>query len=257
MDAKARVELVCSTLEYLQNVIGASGKADELVKLTTDIVQNAKRLVENAPEHMRTKSTAVLAEFVKAARTIAKDARAVDSQSLQQLSSTKRAVEAVVKELDQWHASRSPNDEIEVALNELLPRQDSSPPGTPATEREKKLLEELKRQKSLLSKKKEPQRAPEQHGYPEDVLHMAASGLIRSVNELVEAASQKSPSKEALLEPMILMSRMVSILMDLVDSLFVSKYPMRTQVSTLCSAILICKLYTPKVCPYLYCHVQV
>ena len=238
MDAEERRELVAETLEHLQNVIGASGRAEELIRLTTQVVQNGKRLFEGVPEDMRTKNTAILAEFVMAARTIAKDARAVDSSSLQKLGRTKRAVEALVTELDNWHASQAPlrRAEIELDLENLV--QDpksrsggSSPPQVPVSERERKLTEELMKQQVKLLKKKDPQTAPDQHGSPEDVLKMAVTGLVRSSADLVEQAGQKNPSKELLLEPMILMSRMVAMLMDLVDSLFVSKYPMRTQVN--------------------------
>ena len=232
MDAKERCELVSLALEHLSGVIGASGKAEELVRLTTQIVQAAKRLVEGTPEDMKSKSTTVLAEFVIAAKAIAKDARAVDSSSLQKLSSTKRAVEVLVRELDEWHISQNPSngkDDIEVALEELGSR--SSPPNTPASEAEKKLLWELKRLQKELVRKKEPQTSPKQHGQPEDALKMAVTGLTRSANELVETAGQKNPVKESLLEPSILLSKMVSTLMDLVDSLFVTKYPMRSQVS--------------------------
>ncbi len=244
LDTKERRELVSHSLEHLQNVIGASGRAEELVRLTTQVVQNGKRLSEGIPEGMRTRSTAILADFVIAARAIAKDARAVDSNSLQKLGRTKRAVESLIEELDNWHASQSPpkRDEIELALEDLVPESSSksksrpggsSPPQTPISEREKKLTEELKKQQKRLMKKMDPQAVPEQHGRPEDILKMAVTGLSRSSDDLMELASQKSPTKEHLLEPMILMSRMVAMLMDLVDSLFVSKYPMRAQVSTL------------------------
>ena len=237
MDSKERVEMVTTVLELLQDVIGASGKAGELVKLTTQIVQSAKKLTEGTTEATRTRSTATLAEFVKAARNIAKDAQAVESSSLQKLSATKRAVETLVKELDEFHASQAPSkrlkEDVEVSLSELVEKR-SGPPGTPASERERILLDELKRQQWLLLQKEVPQRAPKQHGEPEDVLKMAASGLTSCATELVELAGQKNPSKEALLEPAILMAKMVSILIDLVDILFVSKYPMRAQVSTQC-----------------------
>ena len=234
MDAKERGELVSLTLEHLTGVIGASGKAEELVKLTTQIVQAAKRLVEGTPEDMKSKSTAVLAEFVIAAKAIAKDARAVDSSSLQKLVSTRRAVEALVRELDEWHSSQNPSngkDDIEVALEELGSHSRSSPTNTPVSEAEKKLLWELKRLQKELARKKEPHTSPKQHGQPEDALKMAVAGLTRSANELVETAGQKNPTKESLLEPSILLAKMVSTLMDLVDSLFVTKYPMRSQVS--------------------------
>ena len=234
LEPRERRELVSTSLEYLQNVIAASGRAEELVKLTTKIVQNTKKLLSDGiPEDIRTKTTATLAEFVIAAKIIAKDARAVDSNSLQQLSSTKRAVEAVVKELDQWHSSQSPTrDPVEVTLEELVHEARSPPDSSPISEREKSLLDELKRKQRYLLKKKDPQSIPEQHGSdPESVLDTAVGGLTRSVNKLAEQAGQKNPSKEVLLEPAIHMIKMVCMLMDLVDSLFVSKYPMRTQVS--------------------------
>lgn len=241
LSAKERRELVAQSLEHLQNVIGASGRAEELVRLTTQIVQNGKRLSEGIPEGMRTRSTASLAEFVIAARAIAKDARAVDSTSLQKLGRTKRVVEALIGELDEWHASQAPQQktDIELALEDLVPDSSksksrpggSSPPQTPISEREKRLMAELKKQQKRLLDRTDPQAAPEQHGRPEDILKMAVTGLGRSSDDLTEQASQKSPTKELLLEPMILMSRMVAMLMDLVDSLFVSKYPMRAQVS--------------------------
>ncbi len=247
LKAKERRELVGQAMEHLQNVIGASGRAEELVRLTTQIVQNGKKLSEGIPEGMRTRSTASLAEFVIAARAIAKDARAVDSTSLQKLGRTKRAVESLIQELDEWHASQAPQkkDEIELALENIVPEPSksksrpggSSPPQTPVSEREKKLTEELKKQQKRLMNKMDPQTTPEQHGRPEDILKMAVTGLGRSSTDLMEQAGQKSPTKELLLEPMILMSRMVAMLMDLVDSLYVSKYPMRAQVSPPSSTI--------------------
>ena len=244
LGAKERKEVVSVTLERLSSVIGASGKAEELVRLTTLIVQATKKLVEETPEPTKTRSTATLAEFVMAAKRIAQDARAVDSNSLQQLSATKRAVENLVRELDSWHESQTPDRDL--SLDEILSqtsqmsRQDSrsssgsrgkgSPPITPTSELEKKLLAELKRQHETLLKKTDPQTNPQQHGQPDDVLKMAVTGLSRSIKEMTELSSQKNPSKEALIEPTILLAKMVSVLMDLVDSLFVSKFPMRTQV---------------------------
>lgn len=231
MDAKERGELVSMTLEHLADVLAASGKAGQLIEHTKEIVKAAKRLIEGTPQGLQTKSTNTMSEFVEAAKAIAKDARAVDSNSLKRLSSAKRAVEVLVRELDEWHASQNPpnrKDDIEVALEELGSR--SSPPNAPASETEKRLLWELKRLQKELTRKKNPQLSPEQHGQPEDTLKMAVSGLTRSANELMEAAGQKNPTKESLLEPALLMAKMVSTLLDLVDSLFVSKYPMRSQV---------------------------
>lgn len=246
LGAKERKEVVSVTLERLSAVIGASGKAEELVRLTTQIVQATKKLVEGTPEPTKTRSTATLAEFVVAAKRIAQDARAVDSSSLQKLSSSRKAVETLVRELDSWHESHMPKNDRDLSLDEILSqtsqmaRQDSrssygsrdkgSSPITPTSELEKKLVSELKRQHEALLSKTEPQNNPEQHGQPDEVLKMTVGGLSRSIKELTELSSQKSPSKEALVEPTILLAKMVSVLMDLVDSLFVSKFPMRTQV---------------------------
>ena len=259
LGVKERKELVSATMDRLTSVIGASGKAEELVRLTTQIVQAAKRLAEDTPEPTKTRSTGVLAEFVIAAKKIAQDVRAVDSNSLQQLSSTRKAVESLVKELDEWHeaqiskahgAGGARNDE-DLSLEEILAqtsqlsRQDSrsscgvgtggkgSPPETPVSEHEKRLQAELKRQLEALKRKSEPQSNPEQHGNPEDILRTAVGGLTRSTKDLtaLSVSGQRAPTKEALLEPTVLLARMVSMLMDLIDSLFVSKFPMRTQVS--------------------------
>ena len=243
---KERKELVSVTMERLTSVIGASGKAEELVRLTTQIVQAAKRLAEDTPEPTKTRSTGVLAEFVIAAKKIAQNVRAVDSNSLQQLSSTRKAVESLIKELDGWHEAQTPKqDGEELSLEDILAqtnqmsRQESrssfaskgSPPESPVSEQEKRLQTELKRQLEALQRKSEPQSNPEQHGHPEEILRTAAGGLTRSTKELTDLSGQKAPSKEALLEPTVLLAKMVSMLMDLVDSLFVSKFPMRSQVS--------------------------
>ena len=227
LPAKERKELVSTALEHLSNVIGASGKAEELVRITTLIVQACKKLAESVSEPTKTRSTATLAEFVIAAKTIAKDTRAVDSNSLQRLSSTKRAVEALVKEVEHWHISHCKIDDVEI-LSQLVTE---SPPSSPLTDVELKLLSELNRQRVALNGKKDPQKAPEQHGQPEHVLKTTSKGLERAADTLMNIASQKSPRKDLLLDSTILLAKMVSMLLDLVDSLFVTKYPMRAQVS--------------------------
>ena len=251
LDAKERKELVSTTMERLTLVIGASGNPQELVGLVTQIVKATKRLAEGTPETTKTRGTSVLAEFVFAAKKIAQDARAVDSQSLQQLSTTRKAVENLVKELDVWYNSKQSIDDNELDNLLIQPpqtsRQDtvskpngskttygrSSPPEQiPNSEKEKKLFMELKRQQDSLQRKTDPQRNPSQHGQPADILRTAVAGLKRGTAELIEASGQRAPSKESILEPTILLARMVSMLMDLVDSLFVSKYPMRAQVNS-------------------------
>lgn len=265
LGVKERKELVSETMDRLTSVIGASGKAEELVRLTTQIVQAAKRLAEGTPEPTKTRSTGILAEFVIAAKKIAQTgARAVDASSLQQLSSTRKAVESLVKELDKWHESQTSKEGgNDLSLEDILAqtsmgRQDSrsscsgkgSPPETPVSEQEKRLQAELKRQFDALQRKSEPQSNPKQHGQPDEILRTAKGGLTRSTKELTDLSGQKCPNKEALLEPTILLAKMVSMLMDLVDSLFVSKFPMRTQVRSnkimLCQDVDLCPhdLYT-------------
>ena len=280
LSAKERRDLHTATAKRLTEVIGASGKADELVKLTTQIVQAAKKLAEGTPDAMKTRSTTTLAEFVIAAKKIAQDTRAVDSSSLQKLSSSKKAVEALLKEIDAWHTSQNSRDEAGLSLDDILnqtsiiartdPRSSiiggsgsgsirgtgsgssgqlaglgggssggggsspgvkrSSPTELPPTEQEKKMMNELKRRQEELVGKGEPQAKPGHHGDPEETLKVAVRGLSHSTSKLLDLAGQKAPSKESLLEPTITLARMVSVLMDLVDSLFVSKFPMRSQV---------------------------
>ena len=277
LNAKERRELHTATVQRLTEVIGASGKAEELVKLTTQIVQAAKKLVDGTPDAMKTRSTTTLAEFVMAAKKIAQDTRAVDSTSLQRLSSSKKAVEALLKEVDAWHNSQNSRDETDLSLEDILSQTSmnartdtrssvigsgsgslrtgssssglqlagglggggpggpgginrSSPTEFPLTEQEKKMVNELKRRQEELVGKTEPQAKPNLHGDPEETLKVAVRGLSSSTSKLLDLAGQKSPTKESLLEPTITLARMVSLLMDVVDNLFVSKFPMRSQV---------------------------
>ncbi len=264
LSQKERRDLYSSTMERLTEVIGASGKAEELVKLTTQIVQAAKKLVEGTPDAMKNKSTITLAEFVIAAKKIAQDTRAVDSVSLQKLSSTRKAVELLLKEIDGWHTTHSAKDEIslddilrvtasqksrtEHRNSLILSGRDSalgqqgvgavaaktggkgSPIEPTVTEQEKKLVAELKKQQDGLMKRAEPQTNPSLCGNPEEMLKVAVAGLSRSASQLMDQAGERTSSKETLLEPTITLAKMVSILMDIVDTLFVNKFPMRSQV---------------------------
>lgn len=283
LTAKDQRDIYSATMERLAAVIGASGKADELVKLTTQIVQAAKKLSQDTPDAMKTKSTATLAEFVMAAKKIAQDTRAVDAASLQKLSSSRKAVEMLVKELDSWHTAQSSKDDTtDLSLDDILiqtsagsrsslsgqsvsrtslssqaassrtslsglggggsggggggggsgsKRSSPTEVGPQVSEQEKKLLSELQRQQEELTRKAEPQvAAGRSHGDPEQTLKLAVAGLSRSISQLIDLGGQKAPYKEALLEPALVLAKMVSLLMDLVDTLFVSKFPMRTQV---------------------------
>lgn len=268
LTAKEKRDLYTTTVQRLTEIIGASGKAEELVKLTTQIVQAAKKLAQDTPDAIKNRSNATLAEFVIAAKKIAQDTRAVDAASLQKLSSTRKAVEALLKELDAWHTSHESKDDTDLSLDDILIQTSVSrtesrsslssnagargsiggPPGggvgtagqgvrrnspteiLAAAEHEKKLLNELRQQQETLSKKADPQTSSNFRGDPEEILKVSVSGLSRSTSQLMDMAGQKAPSKEQLLEPTIVMAKMISKLLDLVDSLFVSKFPMRSQV---------------------------
>ena len=226
MNSEQRRELVRTANDHLANVIGASGKAEELVRLTTEIVKAARSLSQGTPDATQQNSTVTLAAFVKAAKAIAQNPRAVDSASLQQLSASKKAVETLICELDEWHSTRA-RDQGHAVLERLY---SDGPADTGPTEQEKKLSDEVRRQQSSLMTKKEPQTNPPQHGRPEEVLDIAIRGLEASSQELARVAEEKNPTRRSLLEPMLTIVKMVSMLLDVVDSLFVSKYPMRSQV---------------------------
>ncbi len=265
LDVDERREIVSTTIERLSLVIGASGNAEELVSLVTQIVKALKKLIAGAPDATKTRGTSSLAEFVFAAKKIAKDARAVDSASLQQLSRTKKAVESLVKEVNLFYESQqsySSDVELESLLRQTsLPSRPAEPvndvgrvsptDAPPTTETERRLAAELRRHQESLQAKTEPQRNPVQHGQPSDVLRTAMVGLQRATGALVDASGHKAPAKGSVLEPTLLLTKMVSMLMDLVDSLFVSKYPMRTQVCGVvhCLRYLLC-LNCSQTCSY-------
>ena len=270
LDRKGRKELVSETISRLEEVLPASGKPEELVKLTTRIVQNTKMLLSETPEDLATRSTTTLSEFVVAARVIAKNPQSMDASARQKLSNSRRAVEALVKELDSWHDEshrrRKISEDADVVLNRLASQtslsasKSSSGLGTHAEqsqedEKTKQVREELKKEQIALWKKTEPQQAPVQHGKPIEALTSATGQLQQATRGLKHAAAMKAPSPIELLEPALLLARTVSVLMDLVDSLFVNRYPMRSQVYT-CTFFL-CRLCTLLMCVCTYVRVCV
>lgn len=263
MGRKERKELVSATISQLEEVLPASGKPEELVKLTTSIVQSTKKLLDGTPEDLRTRSTATLSDFVVSARNIAKDPRSEDVATRQSLSNSRRAVDALVRELNSWHDEQQGEEEVredaDVVLSSLtrLTSERAPPvrphsgsngggsiaPGTDTQEddtKEKELREELKKELIKLWKKTEPQQAPVQHGKPTEVLTQNTEALTKSAKNLVEVSSQKTPSPADLLEPALQLTKAVSVLIDLVDSIFVNRYPMRTQVCPHCIDIIEC-----------------
>ena len=175
MDSRERTALFRSVQDDLANVIGASGHPDELVRLTTSIVQGTKKFLVGIPDDLSTKSTAALTGFVKAARHIAKNPQAVDAKAVQELSSTRRAVETLVNQLESWHSSFTPVEED--VLEEFSDRR-SSPEAPPVSEQGARLVKELEQHKKQLLSKTEPQHNPPKHGKAEEMLAIALKGVL-------------------------------------------------------------------------------
>ena len=240
MDPKERTLVVSTIQENLLSVVGASGNPEKLVKVTTDIVQGTKRLIgtKDMPEELAKRATDILSTFIKSAYVIAKNPRGVDSKSIQEFSTNRKAVEKIVSELDSWHTNASRRSSPVMELNEVIEAitkpQDNrrtSPESPDESEREKSLKWELQRKRDTLLMKMDPQTNPPHVRDVGEVLTIAVKGLMRGADELCKCSDSKLPTKEILLEPMILITDMVCKLLDVVDNLFVSKYPMRSQVS--------------------------
>ena len=234
MDARERRQVVAAVQDDLANVIGASGNPEELVRLTTSIVQGAKKILVGVPEELATRSTSTLSKFVVSARSIAKNPRAVAFNDVQELSSSRRAVELLVNELETWHSTQGNGRDSESVLDSFSSDSKTTEP-QPPSEKEQRLVRELKKLQGVIHRKKDPQTSPPNQSDVVQALESSLKGVNRASAELMQACEGRTPSKEQLLEPLILMCKMVSTLLDIVDSLFVSKYPMRSQVR-LCRA---------------------
>ena len=222
MDSREVRKVLCNVRTDLSYIVGVSGRPEDLVKLTTSLVQGIKKLLVGVPDDLSTYSTTVLTDFVKAARHVAKNPRAVDSKAIQELSSRRKLVEEVVDRLEKWHVSDSEPvssfpeaGEIHSTMVQNLEVND-------------KLL----KQKDILWSKLEPQKFAVQLAKPRDALLMARDGIHGSIDKLISACDGKYPTKAQLVNPTLISVDIVCTLLDVVDSLFVSKYPMRSQVST-------------------------
>ena len=235
MNQKEKEVLFSNIKDNLSSIVGASGNPEELVRLTTAIVQGTKRLLEGVPEGMTNTSTSALTAFVLCAKSVAKNPRGVDAKVIQQLSSTRGEVEKNIQVLEKWHfRTRSPiPEDLSEVLGDISKQQDNrkSPESQADPDREKNLTWELQRKRDALLLKMDPQQAPDPFDDPQNVMVTAVQGLMKGADELTKYGDGKMPSKDVLLEPMILVVEMVCKLLDLVDGLFVSKYPMRSQVS--------------------------
>ncbi len=233
MNQKQKEILFSTIKDNLGNIVGASGQPEELVRLTTAVVQGTKRLIEGVPEHLSASSTSALTAFVLCAKSVAKNPRGVDGKVIQQLSFTRSEVERNVKELEKWHLrSRSPllEDLADVMDSISKPQENRTSPE--ADPEPKNLTWDLQRKRDALLLKMDPQKNYQDPiDDPQEVMVTAVQGLMKGADELTKHCEGKLPSKDTLLESMMLVVDMVCQLLDLVDSLFVSKYPMRSQVS--------------------------
>ena len=235
MNQKQKEILFSSIKDNLGRIVGASGQPEELVRLTTTIVQGTKRLIEGVPESLSANSTSALTAFVLCAKSVAKNPRGVDAKVIQQLSFTRSEVERNVNDLDKWHLrSRSPLSEDLAEVMEAISKPQEnriSPEADPEPNKERNLTWDLQRRRDALLLKMDPQNSQGPVDEPQDLMVTAVQGLMKGADELTKYSDGKLPSKDILLKPMILVVDMVCKLLDLVDSLFVSKYPMRSQVS--------------------------
>ena len=245
METKLRQEIVRTINNDLLEM-GSTGKSDELIQLTTKVVTNTKRLlIDGVPEAAVTKTTASLTQLVLAAKDIAQNPAAPNfAQKIKHLSEVRRVVDGDVKELDDLLSTLSP-------ITTVTPNAFVDAPSTIApvqlSDREKKLLNELISLYKIFSAKKEVQKEPpDTREKPEEALKYIVGGIGQAVSEVEKLL--ESPVKESLLEPTCLLCKMISKLLDIEDSLFINRFPMRSQVS-----YIICQLLNPIILDYI-CH---
>lgn len=229
--------------------MGSTGKSDELIQLTTKVVTNAKRLlIDGVPETTVAKTTASLTQLVLAAKDIAQNPTAPNfAQKIKHLSEVRRVVDNDVKELDELVSKLSPIARISQTQFVDAPATTSA---VQISDKEKKLVNELISLYKVFTAKKEVQKnLPDTREKPEEALKIVVGGIGRAVSEVEKLL--ESPVKEALLEPMCLLCKMISKLLDTEDSLFINRFPMRSQVS-----YIICQLLNPIILDYTnyYCY---
>ena len=228
MEAKLRQEIV-KTINNDLLEMGSTGKSDELIQLTTKVVTNAKRLLINGvPEAAVAKTTASLTKLVLAARDIAQNPTVPNfAQKIKHLSEVRRVVDNDVKELDELISTLSPTAIINPNTFADEPNTISS---VQISDKEKKLVNELISLYKIFTAKKEVQKEPpDTREKPEEALKIIVAGIGRAVSEIEKLL--ESPVKESLLEPTCLLCKMISKLLDIEDSLFINRFPMRSQVS--------------------------
>lgn len=248
MEAKLRQEII-KTINNDLLEMGSTGKSDELIQLTTKVVTNAKRLlIDGVPETSVTKTTASLTKLVLAAKDIAQNPTAPNfAQKIKHLSEVRRVVDNDVKELDELISTLSP-------IARINPTEFVDAPSTISpvqiSDKEKRLVNELiSLYKDFTAKKEVQKEPPDTREKPEEALKIIVAGIGRAVSEVEKLL--ESPVKESLLEPTCLLCKMICKLLDIEDSLFINRFPMRSQVS-----YIICQLLNPIILDYInyYCY---
>ena len=250
MDSKERLEVVGAITRDL-TTLPTERDASKLVKLTTNVVNHAKKLLEGAPESVVGEGKTVLAQFVLATRAVAQDPSTAGPKALKTLAASKQDVEVLVKRLNNWHATRYAGSErkssMEINFEQIAPSPAASPPRSPVSELEQSLVRRVQAARQELQLRKEVRPSNSLEEEPHTILKAAVLVLNSAVQEMEQELSKESPGprREPLLEPLLNLTQHVCKLLDLEDTLFVAKFPMRKQV---CVCVCVCVCVRVRVC---------
>ena len=249
MDSKERLEVMGAITRDL-TALSTESDPNELVKLTTNVVNQAKKLLEGAPESVVGEGKTVLAAFVLATRAVAQNPSSAGPKALKTLTSSRQDVEVLVRRLNNWHASKYAGSErkssMEINLEQISPST-VRPPISPVSELEESLVRKLQDARQELRLRKEVRPANSLEEEPRSILKEAVLVLNTAVQEMEQELSKQSPGprREPLLEPLLNVTQHVCKMLDLEDTLFVAKFPMRKQV---CVCVCVCVCVRVRAC---------
>jgi hypothetical protein len=247
MDFRQREETVSLIYREL-SALRRMEDPNDLIKVTSSVVVNAKKILEGVPDSEAEEGKSVLSQLILSTKAIAQDPTSSNAKAFQALSSSSRNVEQLVKRLNAWHASKDVGSDrrspLEIKLEQISPVS-GSPPTTPVSEREEKLIQKLEHEKRRLISRKEVRRSNAVPEDPKEILSNAVSVINSSVQEMEAELGKISPQKEPLLQPLLNLTQKVIQLLDLEDTLFVAKFPMRKQVHGFTEATVL-KVLDPK-----------
>ena len=231
METRVCLEIVKAISKDLNEVMEIKDP-EKMVQSTTNIVTRTKMLLDGVTDALEDEGKTALAKLVLATKAIAQDPSAADTLALQELASSKKEVELVVKRLISFHASRGPMQERSISAPAQIRPESSqnSPPSSPVTEREERLLADLLHVRRQLMNKKEVKRTNAVPNDPSVILGQAALVINRSARGIESELSETVPRREPMLGPLVNMTTTVIELLELEDALFVAKFPMRKQV---------------------------